>query len=196
MSPGTSGTTASPPAGDLDAWLTAAGHGDTALAVEVYEAVAPQVYGLVLRVLGDADRADAVTWEVFHHLWPAAREFDPRRGSARSWVLNRAHRAAVEALRIPTSSAPPTATARPGPLDGADSPGTGASSLEDAAIRWAMAALSPAHRTALELAYLGGQTCADVSRRMHVPLDTARSHIRDGLVSFRDRLATAQAEPA
>ncbi|WP_460819416.1 sigma factor-like helix-turn-helix DNA-binding protein [Nocardioides korecus] len=49
-----------------------------------------------------------------------------------------------------------------------------------------MSRLSPTQRRALELAYLGGHTYFEVSQLMQIPLGTAKTRIRDGLIRLAD----------
>ena len=55
--------------------------------------------------------------------------------------------------------------------------------------RRALAALTPAQREAIELAYFGGCTSVEVAHRLDLPEGTVTSRLRDGLRRLRDELA-------
>lgn len=57
--------------------------------------------------------------------------------------------------------------------------------------RRAMAGLTPGQRTALELAYFGGNTAAQVARIEAIPVGTAKTRIRAALLRLRAALAAA-----
>ncbi|HJP64856.1 MAG TPA: sigma factor-like helix-turn-helix DNA-binding protein, partial [Actinomycetota bacterium] len=59
--------------------------------------------------------------------------------------------------------------------------------LADRAKR-AMASLSPPQRAALELAYFGGKTSAEVAELEGIPVGTAKTRIRTALVRLREAL--------
>ena len=61
-------------------------------------------------------------------------------------------------------------------------------SFEAARVQDALSQLPQVQREALELAYFGGCTYADVAARLGVPLGTAKTRIRDGLLRLRDLL--------
>ena len=54
--------------------------------------------------------------------------------------------------------------------------------------RRAMAALSDGQRAALELAYFGGKTSAEVAELEGIPLGTAKTRIRTALLKLREAL--------
>jgi RNA polymerase sigma-70 factor (ECF subfamily) len=182
----------------LRSQLRDASRGDESAFAALYDSVAPRVYGLVLRILRDVHQSEEVTQEVFLQLWTTSNHFDPARGSALSWVMTIAHRRAVDRVRSSEAQRRRDLTDAERsvrtPFD--QTAEAVHSSLEATDVRGALATLSPTQRRALELAYLGGYTHREVSELLQIPLGTAKSRIRDGLIQLRDHLALVTPESA
>ncbi|WP_418957644.1 sigma-70 family RNA polymerase sigma factor [Streptomyces tritici] len=73
--------------------------GEAAALGELYDRYASLVHDLAHRVLDDEEAADAVTREVFGHVWQHPDAYDPKQGNLRAWVAHLTHRQAVRRLR-------------------------------------------------------------------------------------------------
>jgi len=174
------------------AHLSASLAGDPDAFTRLYDALAPSVFGLALRMLRDPHQADEVTQEVFLIVWGSAGGFDPTLGSARTWVLTIAHRRSVDRVRTNESTRRRDDDyAQRGFVTPFDETAVAAhASLDAGRVRAALDCLTPSQRQCIELAYYGGHTYAEVSHLLQVPLGTAKTRIRDGLIRLRGALAT------
>ena len=86
--------------GGSDALLAArlAAGDDHALA-EVFDPLAPVVYGGALRVLGEDGAAQDVAQDVFVQLWTHPDRYDPAAGSLRTYLIVLARHRAVDVVR-------------------------------------------------------------------------------------------------
>ncbi len=185
-------------ASGLAALLTRCGRGDESAFAGVYDATASRVFGLVLRVVRDRSQAEEVTQEVFLEVWRQSARYDATRGSAVSWLLTIAHRRAVDRVRsVEASTARDTTYHRETQDDRVsahdDTTAEAAhASLEARRVRQAMTQLTEVQREALELAYFGGYTHTEVAALLGLPLGTAKTRIRDGLIRLRDTMGVGQ----
>jgi RNA polymerase sigma-70 factor (ECF subfamily) len=180
------------PAGDeaLAGLLALVARGDEQAFAELYQRVAPAVFGLVSKVVRNPAQSEEVTQEVFVELWRTASRFDPARGTARSWIMTCAHRRAVDRVRSAESAA------RRDDLAGRRDQGRPydevveqvETSLEREHVRRGLEALTDLQREAVVLAYYGGYTHREIAELLGVPSGTVKTRLRDGLIRLRDHL--------
>jgi RNA polymerase sigma-70 factor (ECF subfamily) len=128
--------------------------------------------------------------DTFVKLWRNAERYDTARGRLETWVLLVARSLAIDSLRrrviesrsLEALGPPVEADPRPGPDDLAS---TG--DMAERARR-AMETLSDEQRAALELAYFGGKTSAEVAEMEGIPVGTAKTRIRTALLRLRESL--------
>src|SRR4051794_21064319 len=141
-------------------------------------------------VLGDPARAQDVVQDVFLRLWRRSEAFDMRRGAlgpylrvmARSRALDmrREHHASeriADRLKVRTERDEPAGDPRLAP--------------ERQDLRVALRALPDGQREAVVLTYWGGLTAEEVARHAGVPLGTAKSRVRLGVMRLRAAYAAA-----
>ena len=175
---------------DLAALLKACALGDEAAFARLYDQVSSRVYGLVLRVVRDPAQSEEVAQEALLDVWRTSARFDPERGSPVSWILTIAHRKAVDRVRSAQASTDREDTYGSRNQDRAFDETAEAveRSLDAQRVRAALDTLTETQRGAVELAYLGGYTHTEVAALLGVPLGTAKTRIRDGLIRLRDTM--------
>jgi RNA polymerase sigma-70 factor (ECF subfamily) len=180
--------------GRLVELLGRSARGDAAAFASLYDATAPRVHGLVLRVVRDPAQAEEVTQEVFLEVWRSAARFDRDKGSAVSWLLTMAHRRAVDRVRSAEAASRNETTYhhRNPALDHDETAEAAEASLEARRVRDALEALTAVQREVLELAYFGGYTHTEVAQMLDLPVGTAKTRIRDGLIRMRDAMGVGQ----
>lgn len=173
---------------DLASLLRRSARGDQQAFAELYDVTCARVHGLAVRVVRDPAQAEEVTQEAFLEVWRTASRFDPERGSAIAWLLTIAHRKAVDRVRSAeaTSRRDTDYHRRESGVPHDETAEAAQASLEAKRVRNALAQLTPAQREAIQLSYFGGYTHAEVASLLDLPLGTAKTRIRDGLIRLRD----------
>jgi len=175
---------------DLADLLRRSSHGDQSAFAELYDATSSRIYGLVLRVVRDPTQSEEVTQEAYLEIWRTAARFDAAKGHAMSWLMTLAHRKAVDRVRsAEASSRRDTAYESSAyPIAHDVTAETVTTRLEAKRVRQALMALTLAQRQAIELAYFGGYTHTEVASMLDLPVGTAKTRIRDGLIRLRDAM--------
>ncbi|HEX7553135.1 MAG TPA: sigma-70 family RNA polymerase sigma factor, partial [Geothrix sp.] len=151
---------------------------------QVYRRYAPLVFHLACRAL-DRAAAEEIVQDTFLAVWRRAADFDPARGSFRTWLLSIGHHRMLDELRA--RSRRPQAS---GDLLLDQAVLSAEEPLPDEAL-WlayqrdavseALAALPEPQRAALRLAFFADLTHKEVAKALQVPLGTAKTRIRSGL---------------
>jgi RNA polymerase sigma factor (sigma-70 family) len=152
-----------------------------------YDRYGRVAYGLALRILRDPSLAEDAVQDGFLTAWRTAAAFDPRRGSASTWLLTLVHRRAVDIVRREDRRR--TDSIDDAPVASGDSTDETAEVREQRRnVQAALAQLPADQRECLELAYYGGLSQSEVGDRLGVPLGTVKSRMFAGLAKLRDLL--------
>ena len=173
--------------GGSDALLAArlAAGDDHALA-EVFDSLAPVVYGSALRVLGEDGAAQDVAQDVFVDLWTHPDRYDPAAGSLRTYLIVLARHRAVDVVRSELRRiARQERHYRLTPEQPHLSVSEEVTAAEAASVvRAAVRRLPEAQRRVVELAYFQGLTCREVALAADIPEGTAKSRLRLALAKL------------
>ena len=153
-----------------------------------------RAFGLALSMVGDAALAEDVAQEALIRTWKHAAVYDARRGGVATWVLTITRNLAVDAMRLRRATpTDPQDFAGMGLLSGNRGPEERAIETEVVReVRAAVSALPPEQRRALVLAALYGHTAAEVSEIESIPLGTAKTRIRSGMLKLRAAMAARE----
>ena len=175
---------------DLVDLLRMSGRGDEAAFARLYDATASRVFGLALRVVRDRAQAEEVAQESFLEIWRTAGRYDPDRGRPPSGLLPTPPRTGVHGVGAGESAARRDETyhQQNQPVDHDSTAEAAQASLEARRVRGALEHLTEVQREAISLAYLGGYTHTEVATMLDLPVGTAKTRIRDGLIRLRDAL--------
>lgn len=181
------------PATRLQNLLARTATGDKLAFSDLYDEVAPRVFGLVRRLLVDHSQSEEVTQEIFLEIWQTASRFDPNKGGATTWILTMAHRRAVDRVRASQSSR--DRDVKIGIRDYQNDYDNVSTSVEvkveHERVEKAMGRLTELQRQAIQLSYYGGYSNSEVAEILSVPIGTVKTRIRDGMIRLRDEMGVA-----
>ncbi|MBY0279243.1 sigma-70 family RNA polymerase sigma factor [Candidatus Binatia bacterium] len=160
----------------------------------LYRRHAATILGMASRSLVDDAAAADVAQDVFVGVWRSASSFDPKRGSARAWILRAAANRIANELRRRqrrpgdgTLDVETLAIASDGPAEEA------LAAYRRRVLLSALDELPAAQRRALVLAYVDDLTHQQVAAALGLPLGTIKTRIRSALGTLRRRLAPVAA---
>jgi RNA polymerase sigma factor (sigma-70 family) len=167
----------------LAAALARCAAGERAALRVIYDLEAARMSGVAFRILRRRDLAEEAVHDAFMRIWHGAKSFDPARGEAHSWIYAIVRNRALTILRdegrydadddLSELSEPDANTAM---------------SLlpEKSALRRCLEQLDASRRTAVVLAYVHGLSHGELAGKLGVPLGTAKSWTRRGLIALQE----------
>ena len=149
-----------------------------------------RVFGLAVSITRDRGLAEEVAQEAFLRAWRAAASYDRRRGSVLTWLLTIARNVAIDAIRARRA-----APVESGELElllattlkGTVPDGAGGR-VETLAAVERLGRLPVDQARAVVLAVIGGRTANEVAEHEGIPLGTAKTRIRTGLLRMRQAM--------
>lgn len=172
--------------------LLRAGRGDARAFEQLYDLLAPRLFGLMRQMMHDEREAENVMQTGFVQMWERASTYDPARVRAFPWAVMLFRRKAIDRMqvlgrrtRLLDSSTLEHATLA------AQGPGAGeraAADEDSASVLSALNELPNEQRKLIEHAFLKGLTHHVIADSLGLPLGTVKTNIRRGLLRLRDLL--------
>jgi RNA polymerase sigma-70 factor (ECF subfamily) len=157
--------------------------GDSEALQLVYLEFGAQVHGVVRRILEDPEDAREAVQDAFIKAWRQAGSYRADRGEVISWLVFIARHAAIDRLRKGARRRLLHEALQREPADHFQ-PANDWSDGRDVVARH-FGELSAPQRQALELAFFGGCTQAQIASAMGTPIGNVKNHLRRGLQKLR-----------
>ena len=169
----------------LRAWLHRAAQRDRTAFRMLYEASAPRLYGLALRILGRRELAEEVVQESFVAIWHHAIDYESALSAPMTWMTTIVRNRAFDVLRRTRNEADTDAVDRHALESIADLAATPAERMQmssDAqALADCLASLEDRHREVVGMAFFHDLSYSDVADKLVLPLGTVKTWIRRSL---------------
>ena len=170
--------------------LARVGKGDVEAFAQCYEQSSSVLFTLALRILNNRDEASELLQDVYIEAWRKAGSFDPKRGSPMAWLITLTRSRAIDRLRASVSrgrnltdsideTSDDLRSALPDPFD--------THALEELRmlVMEAFKDLPAPQQEAIELAFYGGLTHAEIAAKLDKPIGTVKTRIKLGMNKLR-----------
>jgi RNA polymerase sigma-70 factor, ECF subfamily len=174
-------------AGDDDAedaaLVLAMAGGDRDALARLYRRHGSTLLALALRIVRERREAEDVLHDVFLEAWRRAKDFDPERGRARTWLAIRMRSRALDLRKSARVSRNEGDAGIDRVVDDHER-----TSPDHGRVRAALAELPTDQRRVLELAYFEGLSCSEIATRVSIPLGTVKSRLAAALLRLREHI--------
>ncbi len=161
--------------------------GEEGALASAYEQLAPLVYTLARRSLGDVQDAEDVTQQVFLAAWRGRAGYRMERGPLAGWIVGITRHVIVDALAARTRRADTERALASRHADAIRNLNGDESdlALNRVLVQEKLTVLSPVQRRLVRMAIYGDMTQAKIAEATGLPLGTVKSHIRRGFQALR-----------
>lgn len=173
--------------------LQRAGRGDSRAFDQLYDRMAPRLFGLLRQMLHDEREAEDILQDGFVLLWERASTFDPERSKAFTWAVMLFRHKAIDRMRmlgrrnrLVDSAALEQSTLGASLQAGVDEEVQ--AHERRVVVGEALKELPKEQRQLIEFAFLKGLTHHVIAESLGIPLGTVKTNIRRGLLRLRDLL--------
>ncbi len=179
-----------------EALLALVARGEEGALSVLYDRYASAMLGLAYRMgFGKEAQEDAVQ-EIFLRLWNKAASFDPKKATARSWILAVGHHYCVDKVRSEASR--PKALEpfqnEDGPEEAFDVPGEELgeeNALNRVRLQRALKILNPDERAIIQALHYQGYTYPEAAQLLGMPLGTLKAKLSKAMMKLREVLREA-----
>ena len=174
------------PSSDLQQLLARVALGDRTAFRRLYDATAPSLFGVALRIVRQRDRAEEVLQDAFVNAWNRAASYQAALSQPMTWLTAIVRNRALDELRSARQNADS--------MD--DQEGEGVAAIEDTqpgplglleqaadalAIRDCLDAIEGSQRQCLALVYYHGYSHSEVAAHVGSPIGSVKVWLRRGL---------------
>jgi RNA polymerase sigma-70 factor (ECF subfamily) len=165
--------------------------GDEPALGQLYDQTSGIIFALALRMLRQREDAEEVTLDAYTRAWRNAVSYDPKRASVIAWLVMMARSIAIDRIRSGAGKASKTETLE-NPMDQPSSEAgpemaTWIAQQRERVLS-ALEQLPVEQRTAVELAFFGGLSHAELAEATRAPLGTVKTRVRLGIARLRQLL--------
>ncbi len=174
-------------ASQLAAWLSAVALGDRQAYRRLYDATAPKLFAVALRILREEGRAEDVLQDSFVNVWNGASGYNASLSAPMTWMITIVRNRALDYMRRADMRHVVLDDDLADTLESDDMSPTDQASLgqQASALQICLKGLDPGPRQAIAFAYYQGLTHSELASSLRVPIGTVKTWIRRGLEKLR-----------
>lgn len=146
----------------------------------IYNAYAPALYGVLLRLVNDQARAEDLLQDAFVKIWSNSHLYDPKQGRLFTWLLTITRNIAMDELRARKVQAKAASY-----IYDRSEQVTTASVPEGTVHVSILNHLAPKYRAVVELMYYRDYTSQEAAEQLKIPIGTVKTRVRSALQQLK-----------
>ncbi|MEC3966061.1 RNA polymerase sigma factor [Flagellimonas halotolerans] len=154
--------------------------GDDKALYQLYDKYSGALFGVILRMCRDKDKAEDLLQETFIKIWKNIAAYDASKGRFYTWAYRIARNTTLNSMRTKNK------LIQTNDLSVYDTKEVNEELPNYTELKGSIKALEPHHQKAIALVYYSGYTHKQAHKAMGVPLGTFKSYIRQALKQLRE----------
>lgn len=151
---------------------------DRAAFRELYDLTSRLLFSICLKLLRNRNAAEDVVQELYVRIWERAWQYDPDKGTAKTWLTVMARRMAIDELR---KHKPQTVSPDDVEIEDRHTQGRIEASADGHALQRCLGGLEDGARKAIVFAYRDGYSYEELAQMLSAPVGTVKSWVSRGL---------------
>jgi RNA polymerase sigma-70 factor (ECF subfamily) len=170
----------------LDELVAGVARGDETAFAELYQATAPKLYAIALRILRSKEAAEDVVQDCYFKVWERARDFDPTIAAPVTWMAAIVRNRALDEVRKWAARPQADVSALDDIESDDEHPVEVLGRREDVErLRRCLEGLDPDKRQMVRLAYLDGLSREALAKRFERPEGTIKTWLHRSLAQLK-----------
>jgi RNA polymerase sigma-70 factor (ECF subfamily) len=150
-----------------------------------YDHFSPTLFGVAFRILGSEALAEDAIQDTFIKVWQHRNQYDPKKGTIFTWLLNITRRIAIDRTRTASFKR----EKRVNTQNQWENPELNGHhwtpEIDTIGLRGIVNGLEKSQKEVIDLVYFQGMTHKEVHEKLNIPLGTVKSRIRLAMQKLR-----------
>lgn len=151
----------------------------------LYDRYSAALYGAILQVIPQKEKAEDVLQEVFIKIYRNVNRYDPSKGRLFTWMMQISRNAAIDLVRSQDYRNDQKNLELKESVYEEDVVTSNNGSSDAIGLSAVLKSLDEEHRKLIDLAYFKGFTQQEISSKLAVPVGTVKSRMRSALMHLR-----------
>ena len=163
-------------------------NGDQSAFAYLYDNYSGALYNIIYRMLENHELSEDVLQEAFVKIWGNLSNYDSTRGRLFTWMLNITRNLTIDTIRSKSYRKQSKIQNAENAVDNVSNNTDITASFDALGIRKHLTQLKKDQKQIIDLAYFGGFTQDEISKKLEIPLGTVKTKMRSAIMELRKLL--------
>ena len=151
----------------------------------LYDNYSAVLYGIIFKMLDNKELAEDVLQEAFVKIWNNFSNYDSIKGRLFTWMLNLTRNLTIDTIRSKGYKKQAKIQNSDNTVNNISDNTNTAESFDALGIRKHLTLLKNDQKQIIDLAYFGGFTQDEISKKLDIPLGTVKTRMRTAIIELR-----------